>query len=256
LSQYARSHQSGLFCWHSWCSRWRVYAIDPARNRIAARRLDDGARAVFTDDYLSEYITYGYAVTVHSAQGVTADTAHAVLGENTTRALVYVAITRGRESNTAYFYQRAAGEAEHQHCEHDDFPMTRRGSSREAAQLLHNIIGASDERARTAHDVGATTEREHLSEAVGALVDRRTKATANRRRNYANWQEQTHDVTSDDERWRKQHAGAIVNTCGSRSLRGLRSGSFVGAFDEFAVLECCAGTNECDQVRRVDGAPA
>jgi hypothetical protein len=26
--------------------------------------------------------------------------------------------------------------------------------------------------------------------------------------------------------------------------------SFVGAFDEFAVLECCAGTNECDQVRR------
>ena len=50
--------------------------------------------------------------------------------------------------------------------------------------------------------------------------------------------------------------GAIVNTCGSRSLRGLRSGRFVGAFDEFAVLECCAGTNECDQVRRVDGAPA
>ena len=49
---------------------------------------------------------------------------------------------------------------------------------------------------------------------------------------------------------------AIVNTCGSRSLRGLRSGRFVGAFDEFAVLECCAGTNECDQVRRVDGAPA
>ena len=50
--------------------------------------------------------------------------------------------------------------------------------------------------------------------------------------------------------------GAIVNTCGSRSLRGLRSGRFVGAFDEFAVLECCAGTNERDQVRRVDGAPA
>ncbi len=50
--------------------------------------------------------------------------------------------------------------------------------------------------------------------------------------------------------------GAIVNTCGSRSLRGLLSGRFVGAFDEFAVLEWCAGTNECDQVRRVDGAPA
>ena len=38
----------------------------------------------------------GYAITVHSAQGVTADTTHAVLGENTSRALLYVAMTRGR----------------------------------------------------------------------------------------------------------------------------------------------------------------
>ena len=42
---------------------------------------------------------------MHSAQGVTADTTHAVLGENTTRALLYVAMTRGRESNTAYLYR-------------------------------------------------------------------------------------------------------------------------------------------------------
>ena len=50
---------------------------------------------------------YGYAVTVHSAQGVTADTTHAVLGETTTRALLYVAMTRGRDANTAYLYERA-----------------------------------------------------------------------------------------------------------------------------------------------------
>ena len=65
-------------------------------NRIAAERLDDGARAVFDGDYLREHISLGYAVTVHSAQGVTADTTHAVLGENTTRAMLYVAMTRGR----------------------------------------------------------------------------------------------------------------------------------------------------------------
>jgi ATP-dependent exoDNAse (exonuclease V) alpha subunit len=64
-------------------NRWRVYAIDRDNNRIAARRLDDGARAAFAGDYLSKHITYGYAVTVHSAQGVTADTTHTVLGENT-----------------------------------------------------------------------------------------------------------------------------------------------------------------------------
>ena len=68
--------------------RWQVFAVDTEHNRIAARRLDDGARAAFTGDYLREHITHGYAVTVHSAQGVTADATHAVLGENTSRALV------------------------------------------------------------------------------------------------------------------------------------------------------------------------
>ena len=65
--------------------RWQVFAVDTEHHRIAARRLDDGARAAFTGDYLREHITHGYAVTVHSAQGVTADTAHAVLGERTSR---------------------------------------------------------------------------------------------------------------------------------------------------------------------------
>jgi hypothetical protein len=41
-------------------------------------------------DYLREHITHGYAITVHSAQGATADTTYAVLGENTNRALLYV----------------------------------------------------------------------------------------------------------------------------------------------------------------------
>jgi conjugative relaxase-like TrwC/TraI family protein len=111
-------------------NRWRIYAIDPDHNRMAARRLDDDARAVFTGDYLSEHITYGYAVTVHSAQGVTADATHALLGENTTRAVAYVAMTRGRESNTAYLYQRTAGEADHQHRESEDLHVARRGLSR------------------------------------------------------------------------------------------------------------------------------
>ncbi len=48
-------------------NRWRVFAVDTDHHRIAARRLDDGARAVFSGDYLREHITHGYAVTVHSA---------------------------------------------------------------------------------------------------------------------------------------------------------------------------------------------
>lgn len=127
-------------------NRWHVYAIDSQNNRIAARRLDDGARAVFESDYLREQITYGYAVTVHSAQGVTADTPHGLLSENTTRAMLYVAITRGRESNAAYLYQRTTGEADHQHREREDSHMARRGGSREAANLMRKIVAAATNR--------------------------------------------------------------------------------------------------------------
>jgi hypothetical protein len=69
-------------------NRWQVAAVDADRNRIAARRLSDGARAVFDGDYVRAHITSGYAVTVHAAQGVTADTSQAVLGEKATRARV------------------------------------------------------------------------------------------------------------------------------------------------------------------------
>jgi hypothetical protein len=192
-------------------SRWRVHAVDSENGRIAARRLDDEARAVFTGDYLREQVTYGYAVTVHSAQGVTADTTHAVLGENATRALLYVAITRGRESNSAYLCQRTVGENDHQHRAGDDVHVARRGNNREAAQLLRNIIATHDVRARTAHDVSTTTEREHLPELVGSLAQRRAQAAALRRKNYVKWQEHTHTATSGNERWREHHVTRTSN---------------------------------------------
>ena len=73
----------------------------------------DGARAVFDGDYVREHINHGYAVTVHTAQGVTADTTHAVLGEKATRAALYVAMTRGRAANHAYLYERVAEASEY-----------------------------------------------------------------------------------------------------------------------------------------------
>jgi ATP-dependent exoDNAse (exonuclease V) alpha subunit len=77
-------------------NRWRVAAVDPATKRLAAERLTDGARTVFSGDYLTEHVTLGYATTVHAAQGVTADSCHALVGEGASRAMLYVAMTRGR----------------------------------------------------------------------------------------------------------------------------------------------------------------
>ena len=67
--------------------RWVVEAIDTPqqRTRIVARRLGDNAVAVFADDYLREHVQYGYAVTLQSAQGVTAGTSYPIIRATTDR---------------------------------------------------------------------------------------------------------------------------------------------------------------------------
>ena len=97
-------------------NRWRVAAIDPvaqSHNGRAALRLC--TRELFDDEYLSSHVTLGYAATVHSAQGVTADSCYAILGEGASRAMLYVAMTRGRHNNEAFLYQRFVNEADHDH---------------------------------------------------------------------------------------------------------------------------------------------
>ena len=136
-------------------NRWRVYAVDTDNQRIAARRVSDGARTVFAGDYLREHITYGYAVTVHSAQGATADITHAVLSENATRGAFYVAMSRGREGNTGYLTQHVRhsdGTARRVDADAETSPAWRGSSSREAAVLARKII-SHDGDARTALDV-------------------------------------------------------------------------------------------------------
>jgi hypothetical protein len=183
-------------------NRWRVFAVDTEHDGIAARRLTDGARAAFFGDYLRQHVTHGYAVTVHSAQGVTADTTQAVLGEHTTRALLYVAMTRGRHTNTAYLYERRAGEGEHEHADPPGVHVMRRGSGRDAAQLVRGIIANHDEQARTAHDIGAEApDREQLPERVRRLLDRRTHAVHARRAAYQHWCEETAERAAERQQW-------------------------------------------------------
>jgi ATP-dependent exoDNAse (exonuclease V) alpha subunit len=113
-------------------NRWRVAGIDVKTNRIAAERLTDKARAVFESDYLREHVHLGYVVTVHSAQGVTADTAHAVIAESASRAMAYVAMSRGRDTNHAYIYTHVSGEADHEHTAPvvgDSVHVLRRGTN-------------------------------------------------------------------------------------------------------------------------------
>ncbi len=159
--------------------RWRVYKVDTATNRIAARRLTDGARAMFTGDYLAEHVHYGYAVTVHASQGTTAGdaltggTARAILSDRATRNLAYVALTRGRDANHVYLYDTTAGEADHAHTKLDEHAVhtPRRGTSRDAAAALRAILGR-DERSHTMLQAAAETDRRLLPPEAAQLVAR------------------------------------------------------------------------------------
>ncbi|MGO9033820.1 MobF family relaxase [Mycobacterium sp.] len=164
-------------------NRWRVAGLDAATGRIAAERLTDQARAVFENDYVRHHITLGYATTVHSAQGVTADTSHAVIGETASRAMAYVAMSRGRERNHVYIYRRAAGEADHEHghlLDAAEVHQMRRGNKYSAAHSLRMIL-ANDDRPLTMHAHAERADRHHLPPIVADALARNDQRRAHRR---------------------------------------------------------------------------
>lgn len=83
--------------------RWTVTAVR-SDGSVAVR--DTGRRrggiVVLPAAYVAAHVELGYAITAHRAQGITVDTAHAVITASSTRESLYVAMTRGRDSNIAY----------------------------------------------------------------------------------------------------------------------------------------------------------
>ncbi len=72
-----------------------------------------GSRSV-PASYAREHVELAYATTVHGAQGETTHTGHLLLGEHTSAAAAYVAMTRGREDNIAHLVAENLDEALHQ----------------------------------------------------------------------------------------------------------------------------------------------
>jgi len=65
---------------------------------------EHGETVTFDADYLAKNCELGYATTAHRAQGITVDSSHLYIpyGASMTRELLYVAMTRGKDSNHAY----------------------------------------------------------------------------------------------------------------------------------------------------------
>jgi hypothetical protein len=69
---------------------------------MTVTRLHGGGRLHLPAGYVAEHVELAYASTAHRCQGRTVDTAHAMVSPMTTRELLYVLMTRGREANRLY----------------------------------------------------------------------------------------------------------------------------------------------------------
>jgi len=97
--------------------RWIVTTANEDGS-LALRREKSRWRTTLTlpAAYVAENVELGYAITAHRAQGANVDTAHAVVSSpEMTREALYVAMTRGRESNRVYVATDEQHLEEHQH---------------------------------------------------------------------------------------------------------------------------------------------
>ena len=81
--------------------QWSVTASHPDDSLTLQRRNGIGKVHV-PADYVREHVELAYASTAHRAQGRSVDTAHAMVAPTTTREVLYVSATRGRDANRIY----------------------------------------------------------------------------------------------------------------------------------------------------------
>ena len=77
--------------------RWTVAGI--RNGNLTVRHRDSGLTTVLPVEYVANHVELGYASTVHTAQGLTADVMHGVITGQEARQLLYTMLTRGRDEN-------------------------------------------------------------------------------------------------------------------------------------------------------------
>jgi AAA domain len=133
--------------------RWTVLNLTGAGG-LRVRHARNGRTVTLPAAYVSTVTELGYATTVHTAQGVTADTMHGVVTGMESRQQLYTMITRGRTANHLYISVVGDGDP-HNVIQPDSL------HPRTATELLEQIL------ARDATPQSATTlQREQQDPAV------------------------------------------------------------------------------------------
>jgi conjugative relaxase-like TrwC/TraI family protein len=171
--------------------RWSVTDIR-ADGTVVVERLDPRrrGRAVLPAAYVEQHVDLGYAVTAHRAQGITVDTAHVVVTPSSTRENLYVAMSRGRESNIAYVALDQPDDS-HTTPEPDDVNartillgvLKRSGASLSAHQTIeaeHELYGSIGRLAAELETIAADAQHDRFVEVLrrsGLTADQLAAAT-------------------------------------------------------------------------------
>jgi len=161
---------------------WTVTATHKDGTMTVKRTGRGGGTVVLPADYVREHVELAYASTAHRAQGGTVDTAHAMVAPTTTREVLYVTATRGRDGNWLYVDTHYDPDPE---TSHDG--ITDRMTAREVLAGVLRSEGAdvaAQDMIRREHDDAEGMERlsaEYLTLATAAQAERRGALLARRR---------------------------------------------------------------------------
>ncbi|TDP28238.1 MobF family relaxase [Nocardia ignorata] len=152
---------------HDWVRNgyaWTVTGVHDDGSLTVSHRhrgADSGETVRLPGEYVRHHVRLGYASTIDSAQGITADTGHVALSGRESRQQLYVAMTRGIHANHAYIVTALDGAEGAIYTEPATYPRT-------AIEILQRVM-ARDGAQTSAH----TALRDALDPSlrIGRAVD-------------------------------------------------------------------------------------
>lgn len=112
--------------------RWTVEQVR-SDGSLQARHATLGRSVVLSADYVRDHVDHGYASTIHGAQGQTVDSSYALITGTESRQLLYVAMSRGRDTNAVFLPLGGDGD-DHKSIHPDHL------TPRTAVELLESVI--------------------------------------------------------------------------------------------------------------------
>ena len=154
-----------------------VVSVDPDHRTLTVRLDRDPETRELPSWYIDQdHVDYGYALTGHKAQGVTADRTFTVITGGADREWTYVAMSRGREANTLYLANPEHGDEGCTHLTHkfrrealDTLTKSLGRSSAQAAAIDH-FTGERQSVGIDIDPLGPPPPSSHVAERVAWIV--------------------------------------------------------------------------------------